>query len=694
MLLLPTTITINAVAYNEAARIGVGLVLDSWEWDLDADLSAEFHEEGPAAGLIFAPTWHAGQSVSITANSATVHLGQIDSVHPVFGPSGWTFGYHSGGPKYLANQLPVTWTDGTGTITYNMPTTDEDWIPSLTGLTVGQILTNLLTLHAAALTAIGITTDATTTSQLAALTLVPPDTVYISGRLWNGIDGVLRSHARNVASFIDGAGKVRFIDTSGSLTDLTLTWGTDPYGPFRFGYSLRDCASRTKVRGQGNISPFYGRWTKLDLTKTWTTGQAAAWTEDSFVKPAGAYDTGTVNTVGGPTSVTLTSSDGALVTATNKWSTRQAWVHLYNSVGSALTFSEARPITANTSAAAGGSFTCTLGYDLENAGSTAYDSYAIIGTAGPVAGGGLVELVDVYRLFNVARSAVAGALEKAFPVNVPWFGYYGDSYVNTRFPEALIVNASGATFPATFKIVPQTGQIRFDQPVVNAVNTPADLALGGSHVVFPADIYVLLAYSRGALQAVYPPDISGVPQYAGTSFSSFGLQRTQTIDVDSWVYAGNQAQMLAYATMMHAASSDAIYTGSVPVLGAYLAAFYPGVRLSIASDAVTTGQETVKVPVRAFRLDYVTDGALGVLNKSALRCSSRRNPATGERYYVHPTQVSQLGFKFPDNLQSLTIPQGYRPGGYDLGQLPGGSADASGRTVPVPVPVPDDGGPA
>lgn len=683
MLTYQTTLRINGVDYDEAARVTVGLVVDEWGWDLDGDLECAFHEEGPNTGGI-APQWHAGQLVTLKTAVTLRFFGEIASVEPGFAP-GWSFAYRCRGPKYQQDMISVTATDGTGTIPFNLAPEDDDYIPSFAGQEVGQIITYLNTQHATQLTAIGVTTDSTTTSQLAALTLVPPEAVYASGRLGQAKCQVLSKWARNVVEHISAAGKLRYIDTSTAGTTVTLTEGSDPFTPFRFGYSLEDCATRVNVRGKGKIAPFYARLSKSLITAAWTEPNEDLWNWDSYAKPKGAYDTGTVTSVLGASSVRITSDDTSLTHAANFWAGRQAWIHLFNSGGTGLTFSEARPINADTSLSAGGTQDLTLGYDLEN---VTYTSYAIVGTAGDLASG---DLADIWRLFTVTDpgSFVGAHLVKSFPINVPWFDYYGDGYAMTRYPQALIISASGAAIPATFKIVPQLNAIRFDEPVVKSINTPANLAKGGDFVTPPADIYCLIAYSRGALTATYPPDIATVPQYSGTAFTSYGLERTDDIDVDSWVYQGNQSLLDDFAEMMQVSKRDAVYQGTVGVLGAVSACFDPGttgLNLDIAGSGYTPYQSTIAIPIRSYKLRYVSDGDGGVLYRSQLGCSSKQNPRTGDRYYVHPITAGQLGFKMPSGFDGpgFNAASGSNVGAFLAGQAAGLGVQGGGNIPTSP----------
>ena len=623
-----------------------GVIVDAWGWDYDSDSFVEFREEGAGAGWV--PSFHAGQEVTLTVGGTLEFTGDVVSVAaPQFTDVGWTIGYRALGYKHRLNQYPYTATDGTGSAVYNLDAADDDWIPSNSGLTVGDILDLVLTDSASALSACGVAPDATTTSQLAALTLVPADPVVVSGRLGQAIDSVLRAWAKNVVFMLTPAGKVRFLDTTAG-TPVTVTEMTDPSMPFRFGYSVEDCATRVVVRGKADVAPFYASVSQGTLVPAWTSPQQSAWSLADYESPRDATDSGAVTTVVGANVVRVQSTDAAKTWASNFWSGRQAWVHLFKSAGSGLTFTESRPVTACTSLSAGGTSDLTLGYDLDNAGASAYDSYRLVGTAGALGSGGY-ERVDVGRLYNVVTPGnhVEAHLVKRFPTDVAFMGYYGDSTVLTRYPKAVVVSGSGSTFPASFKIVPSTGQIRFDEPVTKPFNSRTNLVTGGSAVTYPSDVWALLAYSRGALTTVYPPDSGGSPVYSGTAYSLFGLQRTAYVEVESWVYKGDAAKLNQYAEMLHTATKDVVWEGTLPVLG-YFSAFKDyGTSLNLAGTGYSTGQESLAVPVRGFTVRTVSDGAGGVLMKTFVRCSSRRNPATGDRQYLHPTRLEQLGFKMP-----------------------------------------------
>ncbi len=647
---LPTKLIIAGTTYTATQRATAGLIIDDVTlWDLDGDLECSFHESGTGA---VSPTFHGGQSVSVQIDSGSGYVtrmfGEISGVETAsLGDEGWLFSYRARGPKYLGNRLFVTGRDAGGTMSYDLSPQDDGYVASLAGLTVGAAIADLLSVHSTALAAIGITIDGTTTTQLASGflgSITPPEPMNFEGRVFQAIDGVLQQWARNFVSHVGGDGLLRFIDTLGGTT-LTLTEDSDEFDPLRLGYDLSETFTRVVVRGQSKVFPWYARLSDNTLTPTWNDTQEDAWASDDYTAPKDAYDTGTVNSIGSSTTIVLHSDDTAKTWTSNFWPGREAWIYLTKASGTGVTFSEQRPITSNTSLSAGGTSTITVAFPLDNAGGSAYDKYRIVGTAGALGATGN-NLVDVYRLFNIADTGglVSGHLVPEFPVPIPFFSQYGNGYITTRFPTATIQTAPFIHVPVPFQIVPQTGQIRFSQPVVNLCNTPAILASGGDGVVMPADIYVLLAYARGALTSTYPPD-SGGPVYSGTAHTLFGYDQTLYVNVDSWIYAGNQGLLDNYAQMLQQAKCNVPFQAPLKHKGWLASAFVPPIRLDIVSTSYTTSFETLAIPIRSYRLRYFSDGSAGLLNGSEFGLSARRDTNTGDRYWVHPTTLEQMQFK-------------------------------------------------
>ena len=364
-----------------------------------------------------------------------------------------------------------------------------------------------------------------------------------------------------------------------------------------------------------------------------------------FEKPGDAYDVGIVTTLHGRPDQhqhRQVLRRGRAAWPANFWNDRQAWVYVNKTTATGLAYTESRPVTANTALSAGGTSTLTLGLNLDNSASTAWDKYTLVGKAGDLAAG----RNNVYRLFNVVTPGhwVEQHLVKSFPQPVPFIGLNNASAMMVSNPVCMVVyHGAPADSPlATFRVNPNAGQILFDRPFIESINQPSDLQTGGAAVVQADDLVVLLAYSRGALSAVYPADVGGVPQYGGAAYTQAGLARTLYADVDSWQYEGNQAAMVSLAQMLWQSRCDTVVSGTVRYKGEYTTVLDPGIghRLSFASNCGTTGDESLKrAPVRAVSVKLVWQGG-GLLTTTDVSVSSRRDPRTSEGMYMH---LSQFG---------------------------------------------------
>lgn len=673
---MPTTnLIVDGVTYTQSSRKTNSLVLDYWSWDIDNDFACEFHEvhRGPT------PKYPGPKVVSVTVDGVTRFKGDISADQPALSQDGRQWGYRCLGLKYRANYIPVTATDGSGVIVYNLPGEDEYYVPSMAGKSIGAMTAEVLASHATPLTAAGITTDATTASQLAALTLVPQERVYYSGeRLWLAMEAAFQRWARNHRLIILPTGLVRVVDTTAGTT-RAFTIGTDPVDPPAWVKDWTHCATRVIVRGKGRIRPTYVSILGGELQRTWTNLDETNWKYDDFDKPGDAYDIGAVTSVLGSNSVRVNPTDNTRTWPVNFWSDRKAWIYLKKTTGLGLQYREEAPVTSCTALTAGGTSDLTLGLTLDNQGVSDYNEYTLIGKVAPAG----VGRVNVYRLYNIVTPGnwIEQHLVSRFPAEVPFVGYTGLSAVNTLVPMAQIIGPDGSGNTDTFRIIPQTGQILFDRPVVRLLNQPSVLDAGGAGVVKPADIYALLAYSRGALEAIYPPNSGATPVYSGSAFSPGGLSRTLYADVESWQYEGSQAQQTQLAQMLHQSVCDTVIEGSVRYYGAYSNAYDPSgghMMQTTETDRVTGGTVVTNVPVRAFTLRYLSDGQ-GTLYMSEFRCSSRRDPRTDESQYLHSCQLGSGGGMLrgtrDDSEASLAMAQA---GAMGLGAMGGGNPYTAG----------------
>ena len=194
---MATVLTINGSTINRSAN---RLVLNQLTISMDGPGTLAFSQ----LGTTLPGTYRQGQSVTLTVDGTLVFTGVIVSLHPAGMNAGpINVGYRAMDLNWLANQVPVTASDGTGTMTFNLPSTDPNYLASQCGLTVGQILSEVYTQNAAALSAVGITSF--NSSDLANLTVVPPSPVTISGRLWNAATGLVTSWHNQYGAWVTPA---------------------------------------------------------------------------------------------------------------------------------------------------------------------------------------------------------------------------------------------------------------------------------------------------------------------------------------------------------------------------------------------------------------------------------------------------------------------------------------------------------
>jgi hypothetical protein len=313
-------------------------------------------------------------------------------------------------------------------------------------------------------------------------------------------------------------------------------------------------------------------------------------------------------------------------------------------VASGLQQIEARRVTACTALSAGGTATLTLDRPLANGG---YTQYHLVGQP--------AGLSACWRLYDIANTYVAGHLMKKFPRPVPWRS--SDAVVLTNYPTAVVCWSPDGhppylESPATFEVLPETGQIRFSEPVVRVFGTPANLQAGGAQTDgIPADLKVLVPYSRGTLTATAP-----AAGYAGTAYVVDGLQRTLYVDVPSWTDGGELANMQALAQAILNTVQDAVVEGSITYHGKYDAGLAPGLALNLAGDGYPTGWEDLNAPVRTFTLDWPQTG--GSRWTSTFLISTRRRAFTGDRLFLHqafqgPAVREATGAGFPELIPSV-----------------------------------------
>jgi hypothetical protein len=614
------------------------VILNRLTFSLDRPDELEFTELSAVLPGTFTPE----QTVSLTINGTPAFTGWIFSRSPSgMGSGPITIGYRALGLRYGAQLIAITAADGTGSMVFNLPSTDPNYSANFAGQSIGAILTTVFNQHATQLTSYGITSF--NVGDLAALTVVPPDPTYFQGNmLWSQVDQLLQQwYGSRYASYITPAGVIRVFDTT-ALTAETFTLDSDPVILTAISEDTSECYTQVCLRGRDNVEPAYLSLHDGTLAEGWTGGQQSSWTQNQFLYPVGAYDIGSITAVTASTA-TVKSDNAALTWGVNFWSGILAQIAVINPITTTITGFEYRHVTANTALSAGGTSVITFDRPLVNSG---YTRYQLRGEPGG-------ESV-VWRKYTIPNTYVAQHLVQQFNFAVPWMPAQ-NVVAQTNFPTSVVTYTSaGLTtqFPMTFEVIPydgvNNGYILFYQPVVFANNSQSALNAGGSSVTAPVDVQVLLAYSRGTLQAIEPLS-GGSPTYSGTAYTLYGIQRTLYRDYPSWIDAGNLTMMQTLASNILATVSNVVVEGSLTYFGQYTTVFITSgtvplfpISINIAKATGTTGYEAIAAPCRTLTLEWPQSGATPWITR--FQFSTRRQQYSGDRLYVHPNYSEGPGW--------------------------------------------------
>jgi hypothetical protein len=692
---------------------------------------------GPLSGF---SNW-ANKSVLLEQDGTAIFAGDTTSYTDRFdGTYGWVREWTAIGLINRANRVPVTDSMSlTDTITYNLRVEDgADYIPSRAGRTVAQIVQDVLEMvaNATALNAKGIggysglpsapALSATTLSDIAGMTIVPPQRVTISGeRILQSLESFVQIYYPNTFNHLDPDGTIRFHDPRTWSADITLTLdGSDArVGKPTLTREWGSCSSRVVVRGDQQVRgltfglvPWPGStatdggatesfshdglsntdakskftaadwnqpgqsWGQASATASLSTGAVNSFTVTnqgygytsapsvlitggggsgatgtavltgdkvtSITKTAGGsgYTTAPTVTLTAPgvgqsvigtctmpdtLTVTITPSDGKVQWPTDYWdqtsSGHQGYVVLYsNSVTGIEQLWPAR-IVSCTSLSPGG--TCDLTIDAA-APSTAYDSFQLYGQGG---GNGVV-----WRRYAIA-SPFGSLIQQSFPYEVPFRRGSELSETLVSTPQATVFFSTSGNPPYQVSSVgisaidPDAGTVTLTKPSA-LVFSP-----NGTTIVPPNDVQFFLPIAVGTLEVVYPADLAGVPQYAGTSFSVEGVEETKYVTCKEWRDGSNSANMLAWAQEIHGSMSDTVVEGDATYLGLLTDALLPGHAINLPGEGYTSGWESIDIPIARCGLEF-NDGKAAVPVTTSVHLSNRRMPYSGEAFF-RPSQV-------------------------------------------------------
>lgn len=664
---MDTVLTINGVDYTAAQRAAARIAINGMHVVGGGYSTLDFSEVG--IGTPF-PTWRDWLAVSLktVSDGVTVYSGYIIGCQSGQSGEGWTHGYSTRDRRWAADKLvPVTATDGTGTAVYNRTPDDEYGTASDRGLTLGTIVQRVLTVPATAtrLHALGLmnytslsppTLPAATLADLALMTVVPPSPVAFQGK---AIFSQVEQHAsRWMPRFVQGVGQdgtLRFRDSTStaSYTPRTITL------PSRFGSgdpvprwpsvrrSSENVANRYTIRGGPKVEAYILSLLDGTLAEGFSSTDKSTWTYYDFIRPKGASDAGTVTSMTS-TSATLQSGDNTVTWAANFWSGNQATVFLLNPVATGLSLIETRTVTSNAAMTAGS--TAVVHWDSSlPTDSSSYTKYRITGTAG--AG------IDTFRLYY-PREPQSGATGLATYVGahmvrrsarpVHWANV--SKSFDEFYTQAVVVGGNPlASLPLQVEPVPSLGGYRFVQPTVTVFGDLGKLKSGSPTTVadgLPSDVQILALYSRGALSAVYPADVSGVPQYGGTAGAA-GIQIDEYLDFPTWLDAGGAPDMTTLANEHCVTTQDVVYevtiewsVGASGTLPAW-SFLVPDYSLNVAVSGSTSPWSAINAPIRSVSVSWTAGPQSPSIQSISFSASTQRKPFTGDDLYVHPSFTFQ-----------------------------------------------------
>ena len=654
---ITTVLTVNGTSYTASQRAEAGIVPTELARVLDGGYDSFAFAE---LSLEPWPTFNTGMPVSVTINGTVRFQGRITDVQSGGSAMGWAHGYTALGLRYLADWVPVTAVDGTGTQTYNRTPEDDYAVPSDVGLTVGEIISRILLVvgTAQALNAVNVgnytglpsapSLPAATVADLALLDVVPPSPVTLCGEgIFNQLAQLVeRWHPTNALE-IEPDGTIRCKNMLDSAVfvpaTITLPGPGGPADPVTWPSvrkSTQDCATRLVMRGGPDVAVIFLSLADGTLAEVFTTSDKSTWTLYDFTQPNGAVDFGTVTAVTS-TSVTVQSSDPAVHWVTNFWSNAEAWITLTDTAATGINVSEARIVTSNTAMTAGG--TATLTWDNTwPITATSYDKYRVVGKTG-----GLINTWRDYTPREPSTGAtglntwVGSHLVVRAPYPVQWANATTSRAM--YYPSAMVCgNTVPVSVPATIQPVPSEGIFRFQQPTVCVFGQTSTLESGSPTTIadgLPSDVQILALYSRGPLSVTVPADVAGVPQYEGTAYTEDGIEQTRYMDYGAWIQKNDGASFATLAQKHLDSIKNTVYEGTIDWLVDSALPSWDWLSfetsLNIAINGASSPWASINAPIRSVRLTW-SSSPQGFTHRISLGFSTRMKPFSGDDLYVHP----------------------------------------------------------
>lgn len=639
-----TTLTIDGSAVTMAADNSYPVRLEMRHRGIS---TLEIHRRGgELPGL---PDPWLGKDVVLAIDSTTYFTGDIVTASPQYTNIGWVTVYQARCLRNRGDMVPVTDDNTlTDTCAFNLAFDDLNYIAARAGRTVGEIITEVLEMddNATALDAKGIgnysslsppTLPTNTTTELAALTHIPPYPCYIQGeKLLAALEGFLSQVAPNHVMWVDQAnGELRFTHID-DVVDHEFELGTDRVEPTPLSRSVADCFQKVIVRGQPEAEGVMVSLLNGGLDEDFGYGAVSSATAkaaydptdfdtDVLAKSEGTCScTDTLNVVVNPTDNTqIWDADAWDQTSTGLLGT----IHLEYTSGAGLTWFVSRRIVSNGALTAGGTCTVTVDRALP---ATNYNRFKIYGLS---SGQSLV-----YRKYLVTDSDIAAAMTRQFTYPQAWVGANGDVATMTSEPiGSVLYSDSGSPpyqeWPIQFTFDASSGNIIFAQDLRRLI--------GGFE---PSDVRALIAVNKGTLTATKPAS-----SYEGTSYTVEGLTNTLTVTSEAWRDPINQSAMEDYAQDLLDSVKDTVVEGSITVYDLHTAGLRFGGAASVTGNGYTTGWEGLALPIMEATLQW--NSGTGTNYTTTLMCTNRRAHYTSG-LYLKPSRIP--GSTFGDANTSLT----------------------------------------
>lgn len=678
-----TTLTINGTGYPSTGWGDINLYGLRLEGNDEGYPSLSWMQVGcgPAA------PFPAGSTVQLFVDygggSILEFTGDIRMPEQKQGTLGPMWSYSCTDLKRRADNIALLAPNGLATASYNLSPKDPLSLFSLSGKTVGQIITDILQGNAvaSALDGVGVgnytvvgpvyTLPSATSTDLGALTVVPTSTQLQGESVLNTIEGFLQRWHSQYTLFVAPDGTIRVISifgrTAHTFTLPSAGGAGDPVDGFEYKIDLLNCYGAVQITGQ-DIGGTVLSYADGTLTHVPLPGGSPAWTSLQFNNATNSNDDGTLSSVTANTCV-VHSNHPTVFWGTNYWNNNGGVIVFYDLAATGITITDVKQITACTAMAPGGTATITWDASLP-LGTFGYTAYRMYSTATPENQWDRAFYVTEPATGATGLSTYVGShMYPIFPYGFPWGNLgKGANLVQTiTQPAAKVLWSINGQWPyfeesIGVKLDPQHGTIVLDQPAVflsaAMAGQMSGLTRGYPTTFFDGlwvDVQVAIPFNRGDLNTRFPA--SG---FQGTAYTKYNQSTLKTIPLASFVWAGNAASLNMFAQQYLLTVQDAVINGSLRVhFDSYSFGFDPlqiGYAISINTPGGASDIDGLNLPVRSYVMEWPNDGP--DIHLLTFTFSNKHRPFEGEDLYL-PHGFSAEGWGNGDEIFSPGAPAAF-----------------------------------